>query len=83
MKSLCDFVVMLFFSTPQMSVRASDGGDPARVSAPVRATLNILRNDFTPSLTFATPQNIREDIGTNPVVTITSQDFDTTVSYFT
>ena len=64
----------------QISVRATDGGDPALSSAPMTATVTILRNDFTPQITSSNTVTIREDHGTiNPVITIIGLDQDTTV----
>jgi len=64
-------------------VRAFDGGSPSRVSLPVVATLNILRNDFTPQITSQDTYTIREDVGADfSVGTITTSDSDTTVSEF-
>ncbi|WAQ95973.1 FAT4-like protein, partial [Mya arenaria] len=63
-----------------ITVRATDGGDPRKTSVPVVATLNILRNDFTPTIASALTYTIREDAGFNaPVGTITTQDQDTTL----
>lgn len=62
-------------------MRATDGGEPPRTSVPIIATLNILRNDFTPVITSPSEVNIREDISTTEtVIQITGRDDDTTVS---